>query len=220
MVIENAATQNELLIKKWASAALTGIIIYIVLEVTVHLLPPHYSIRQAESDLAAGPYGIILNINFIVRSLLSGYIILAITRCARHSAGATMGLAFFAVWGVCSFLLAFFNADVTDSLESVRSTFHGQVHMMLAVISYICAPIGLLITSLSFQGINRLKILFMPALVVSAICVLSFIYLGQSGVYARNFGIFERICIGSILFWCALVALELRHTGSNHYSVK
>jgi hypothetical protein len=209
MQLENTILQSDTLAKKWAFNTLVGIALYIILEIIVLLLPPYYSISQAESDLAVGPYGIIMNIDFIIRGLLSGYLILALYRFSRNSAFAIMGIVFFAVFCVCSFLLAFFNTDVSDSLTRVQHTFHGQIHQMLTGIAFICAPIGILIISLSFQGIARFKSFGVSSLIAAVICVLSFINLGQAGFYAQNSGIFERICVGSILFWCGLVAFNL-----------
>ena len=59
-------------IRNWAWVALVGILIYIVLDIIVEALSPNYTIREAESLMAiAGPYGYIMNINFLVRGALS-----------------------------------------------------------------------------------------------------------------------------------------------------
>ena len=51
---------------------IAGVLLYVILDAIAHILPPHYSpIRDAESDLAVGPYGYIMTINFVNRGLLS-----------------------------------------------------------------------------------------------------------------------------------------------------
>lgn len=55
-----------------ALVAIIGIVVYVVIDVIAQLLPPHYNaIIQAESDLAVGPYGFLMTINFVIRGLLS-----------------------------------------------------------------------------------------------------------------------------------------------------
>ena len=51
---------------------IAGIVPYLALDVLAQLLPPHYSpVRQVESDLAVGPYGYVMTINFALRGALS-----------------------------------------------------------------------------------------------------------------------------------------------------
>ncbi len=53
-------------------ATIMGIVIYLVLDIIAQMLPPHYNfITQAESDLAVGPYGYVMAVNFLIRGLLS-----------------------------------------------------------------------------------------------------------------------------------------------------
>ena len=125
MTIENEP-QNLIQTRRWANIALIGIVLYIILDVVVQMLPPHYSLRQAESDLAVGPYGWIMNINFVIRGLLSAAIILAIYKSMKNIVRPVVGMVFFAIWSATSFLLAFFNTDVPNaSLVVNNPTYHG-----------------------------------------------------------------------------------------------
>jgi len=197
--------------RRWANIPLIGIVLYIILDVVVQLLPPHYSLLQAESDLAVGPYGWIMNINFVIRGLLSAAIILAIYKSMKNIVRPVVGMVFFAIWGATSFLLAFFNTDVPNASLIVNNpTFHGYLHLALALIGFICAPIGMLIISIAFRKEEKLKSLRIPALIISILSIVAFLYLGLRGVHARNFGINERICIGLVLIWIAIVASKLR----------
>jgi hypothetical membrane protein len=217
MTIESG-TKNMIQTRRWANMALIGIVFYIILDVVIQMLPPHYSLRQAESDLAVGPYGWIMNINFVVRGLLSAAIILAIYKSMKNIVRPTVGMVFFAIWSAASFLLAFFNTDVPNaSLVVSNPTYHGELHLVLALIGFICAPIGMLIISIAFRKEDRLKSLSTPTLIISILAVLAFLYLGLRGVHARNFGINERIFIGLVLIWIAVVASKLRrlHTEEN-----
>ena len=197
--------------RTWANVALVGVLLYVVLDIIVQMLPPHYSLRQAESDLAVGPYGWIMNINFVIRGLLSAAIILAIYKSMINIVRPVVGMIFFVIWSAASFLLAFFNTDIPKASLIVNNpTFHGELHLVLALLGFICAPIGMLIISIAFRKEDRLKSLTAPALIISIIAALAFLYLGLRGVHARNFGINERICIGLVLVWIAVVASKLR----------
>ena len=197
--------------RRWANIALIVIALYIVLDVVVQMLPPHYSLRQAESILAVGPYGWIMNINFVIRGLLSAAIILAIYKSMKNVVRPVVGMMFFTVWSAASFLLAFFNTDIPNASLIVNNpTFHGEFHLVLALLGFIYAPIGMLMISITFRKEDRLKSLTTPALIISILAVLAFLYLELRGVHARNFGINERVCIGLVLIWIAIVASKLR----------
>ncbi len=216
MQFENAALQNDYLIRKWANVALAGILAAVALEVAAQAMPPHYSLNQAEGDLATGPFGLLMNFCYFARAFSAGYLILALLRCAKQSPAAHLGLFFLGTWGVCTFFLGIFNADVTDSLRHVQATAHGQIHQMLLVLSFACADVGLLLISLSFFVVYRFRPLSLPALVISSICTVSFIFMGQ-GIYAHMYGIFERICVGLVLLWCAFAAMHLRRPNPNNF---
>ena len=96
------------------------IVLYVILDIVVQLLPPHYDpISQPESDLAVGPFGWIMTANFVVRgglSLLFLWGFLATVKASggtwRRYQGGTIALA---VWGVGAFVLAAFPTDVPST---------------------------------------------------------------------------------------------------------
>jgi hypothetical protein len=56
--------------------AIAGVIGYVIADVVLQFLPPHYTaISQAESDLAVGPFGWIMSINFFGRGITSAALI-------------------------------------------------------------------------------------------------------------------------------------------------
>jgi hypothetical protein len=109
-----------------------------------------------------------MNINFVIRGLLSGAIILAIYKSMKNIVRPVVGLIFFAIWGAASFLLAFLNTDAPNTVLIVNSpTFHGELYLVLALIGFVCAPIGMLIISIGFRKEDRIKSLTTPALIIS-----------------------------------------------------
>jgi len=88
------------------------------------LLPPHYSaIRQAESDLGVGPYGWVMDINFVVRGILSlAFAYGLYLTWPKTSKAPRISLALIGVWGIGAFILAINPADVSGP-----TTIHGTI---------------------------------------------------------------------------------------------
>lgn len=216
MEFESAALQNDYRIRTFANIAFIGIFAAVALEVVAQIASPHYSVSQAEGDLATGSAGLLMNICFFMRGTLTVCLTLALMRCTRQSPLAQMGLFFLGAFGVCSFFLGIFNADVTDGLQRVQATVQGHIHQMFVVLSFACVDVGLLLVSLSFFIVHRFKPLRTHALVIALACTISFVFIGQ-GAYASMYGIFERICVGLVLLWCALAAMHLRRPNPNNF---
>ena len=199
------------LIKRLGTMAFAGVLIYVFLDVMLQMLPPHYSLKQAESDLAVGSFGWFMRINFILRSLFSAALIVAIYKAAKNTRLSITGLVFFSFWSASSFLLAFFNTDVATGINQIAAnTLHGDIHLLLVFIGFICAPVGIVLVSASFQNTGYFKSFEMPAMIISILTALAFFYLGLAGIHAANFGIIERVCIGLVLGWIAFVGFKLR----------
>ncbi len=197
--------------RRWALISIIGTIVYVILDVVVQLLPPHYSpLREAESNLAVGPYGYIMNLNFLIRGVFSFSVIMAIQVLARESSVRIRGTIFFGIWSAGSFLLGFFNTDVIKySGNRMGLTFHGMIHLLLALAAFVCAPIGEILLSVSFGKIEGLKFLRTPALSLAVLSSLMLLlqFRGFRGMY---FGLFERLFIGSVLLWGLVVCVKVR----------
>jgi hypothetical membrane protein len=192
----------------WLSRlTLIGISIYVVLDVVAQALPPHYSpISQAESDLAVGPNGWIMTLNFVVRGLLSAALFTALWRVVPASPRARLGFSLAGVWTVGAFLLAAFPTDVGGS----EHTTHGKLHFVVALLAFVAIPIAerLLSTSLEDQpgkrgpG-NRLALL-------ANLSGLGFVVLLLGARVPAISGLAERIFLTSVLLWMLVAALGLR----------
>lgn len=191
------------------SVALIGVVLYLVLDVVAQLLPPHYNpVTQAESDLAVGPYGFIMTINFLNRGFLSleflfaflGTVRLAGIEVSRMRAGKYM----FGVWSVGAILLAFFPTDVPATPVS----WHGAIHLVVAVLAFLGGAFGALALSLSLRGNPRLEAIRRFALPISAVSVvLCLVDLLAPHHLAVNYGgLIERLFLGSVLVWIAAIS--------------
>lgn len=62
-----------------AIAAMMLIVASLLIDVVLQLLPPHYSVvSDAENDLAVGPSGGMMSLNFATRGVMSGLLVVAL----------------------------------------------------------------------------------------------------------------------------------------------
>ncbi len=196
-------------VRLYSLLVIIGCIVYVILDIIVQMLPPHYSpIRQAESDLAVGPYGFIMNINFMVRGVLSFLMVLILSRILPKSTASRVGLVFLAIWSVCSFLLAFFNTDILDDPKVLPThTWHGELHLLFALIAFIAVAVGELVLSLSLSQTDILKSLKAVALTLSILAILAL--LAMAKMHHRG-GLDERLFLLFTLLWMFILALRMR----------
>ncbi len=194
------------------AAALVGVFIYVVLDAIAQSLPPHYSpISQAESDLAVGPFGYIMTVNFLNRGLLSFAFLAAFASSAKKlgpsASGFRTGIALLAVWSVGAVLLAVFPTDV----PATPATLHGLIHLVVAVFAFLGGAFGALAVSLRMRKVAALRRIRSQALTVACIsvflCILDLLERSISKALANDYGgLIERLFLGSVLLWIAIMS--------------
>lgn len=193
----------------WIVAAL--VILYAVLDIIAQILPPHYSpISQPESDLAVGPYGYIMTANFVNRGILSLIFVYALTKALKLTEGdgsrSRGGVFLLGMWGVGALLLAIFPTDVPN----VPVSWHGAIHLVVAILAFLGGAFGTLLFSLRFGQNKILRNARGFALPIAVIAVVSvFATLGSQSIATGVGGLLERIFIGSVLLWMLLVSVYL-----------
>ncbi len=195
--------------------ALAGIFLYLILDVIAQSLPPHYSpISQAESDLAVGPYGYIMAVNFINRGVLSLSFLFALALTANSS--DMMSYVFrrggwlFGLWSVGALLLAAFPTDV----PATPMSWHGAIHLVVAIWSFIGGAFGAFYLSMGMTGNNplaRARGVAVPlsylAVALCAVEILGAFVL--PGAYASYGGLIERLFLASVFVWVGAVSLVM-----------
>jgi hypothetical membrane protein len=200
-----ANARGEQLSATLALLTIIGIVLYVILDVIAQLLPPHYNaISQAESDLAVGPYGFVMTINFLVRGLLGLALVWALIRTVTKSGLSRAGLALLAVWGIGALILALFPTD----LAGAKPTLHGVIHLFVALLAFICGAIGELLLALHFAKDDRWRSLRTPTLTIAILAI--FMFVVQLLALPHGHGLVERVFIGLVLLWMLVVALRLR----------
>ncbi len=191
-----------------------AVILYLLLDIVAQLLPPHYNpVNTAESDLAVGPYGYIMALNFVNRGLLSLAFLYAFVR--TQAVGAEIaryrrGILLVGLWGVGALLLAVFPTDV----PATPISWHGEIHLVVAFLAFVGGALGVLLLSLQFGEDPAMRPVKKLALPVAAVAVLFLALLfGLPFVLphlaSRIGGITERTLIASILLWMMTVSAYL-----------
>ena len=191
-----------------------GIVLYVVLDALAQLLPPHYSpISQAESDLAVGKYGFLMTINFVNRGILSLAFVFAFLRTldsleiprSRFRAGTSLLL----VWAVGALLLALFPTDVPATPVS----WHGAIHLVVALIAFIGGAFGTLAISIGLEQPKDFQEMRHVALPLSILTLVLWIAEGAtfavSHLNSQVGGLIERLFLGSVLLWIGVMSYYL-----------
>jgi len=188
-------------------SVIAGIVLYVLLDIIAQSLPPHYSpISDPESDLAVGPYGWIMAVNFVVRGTLSLAFLYALTKTVKAGRSFMIGTYLLGIWGVGAIVLAAFPADVPATPMSL----HGTIHFVDAAIAFVGGAFGELTLSLQFGRVEALRGARVWALAIAVFSVLAFIlFVSTAGPL---WGLVERVFIGSVLLWLAAVSAHLART--------
>lgn len=185
---------------------------YVILDALAQVMPPHYSpISQAESDLAVGSFGYIMTANFINRGILSLLFIFAFLQTLDHlkvqRSKFRSGVIMLGIWGVGALLLAIFPTDVPATPVS----WHGAIHLVVAIIAFIGGAFGTVAISRSLsqsKALTGLRKVVYPLSILVAICwlvefALPFFF---PRLNTQIGGLTERVFLGSVLLWIGLAS--------------
>jgi hypothetical protein len=195
------------------------IVLYLVLDVVAQLLPPHYSpISQAESDLAVGPFGYVMAINFVNRGVLSLLFVFAFLGAVRLAGESgreyRTGAILLGVWGVGALLLAVFPTDVPSTPVSP----HGAIHLVVALVAFAGGALGELSISRALGRNRVMQAVRQPAIAISVLAVvMMFVELGLpvfSHLSNEIGGLTERIFLALVLLWLLVVSAYLARSPS------
>lgn len=218
---DSLLTIERVKIRRRYAVALAGVVLYLVLDAAAQLLPPHYSpISQAESDLAVGPFGYIMALNFLNRGILSLEFVFALMGTVRLTDGDIphyrRGILLLGVWSVGALLLALFPTDV----PSTPVSWHGATHLVVAVVAFIAGAFGALLVSIRMGGNQTLQRVRRFALPISAMAVVFCLLELLGPFFAPHFmsdfgGLIERMFLGTVLLWMAAIsAVILKDVGN------
>ncbi|MET4781656.1 DUF998 domain-containing protein [Glaciihabitans sp. UYNi722] len=195
----------------FATTAMAIVLLYLGIDVVLQLLPPHYSVvSDAESDLAVGPYGWAMAVNFFARAVMSGCVIVVVSLSAPASALRRLGAVLLAVAGLCSAALVFAPTDVnpTGEFGMTPHTTIGFVHVVFATTGFVVVLAAMTVLTVWFRTVSRRRA---PA-VFLVVALAGLLALALSlAILPQIVGITERICLAGILGWAFALSAVLRN---------
>ena len=193
--------------RAFATAAMALVLLYVLIDVVLQFLPPHYSVvSDAESTLAVGPFGGVMNLNFLARAVMSGCVVVAVALTAPASRLRTTGSVLLALAGLCSGALVFFPADVNSPGEfgmTPRTTV-GLVHVVFATSGFLAVLLAMALLTRWIGRPRAVQSFFVVALVGLGLLAASL------AVFAQVVGLTERLCLVGILGWTFALCWRLR----------
>jgi hypothetical membrane protein len=200
--------------RRLAGAAMVGAVLYVVVDVVLQLLPPHYNvISEAESNLAVGPYGWIMNLNFLARGVVTVCAVAALARFGPRTRLQRTGLALMLLAGVCSAALAFLPTDIADpgSPGLAPATSLGAAHLAVAVLGFVTALIAFVLLTLWLRGSHRLRAAYPVAAILTGVALSGLAWLAVAITVAPGvIGLAERVCLAGVLGWVIAVCAVIR----------
>jgi Protein of unknown function (DUF998) len=184
------------------------------LDVVAQALPPHYDpISSPESDLAVGPYGLIMTVNFVNRgvlSLLFLYALWSVYEQRKESPAGTLvrppraGFISFGIWSLGGLLLAVFPTDVPP----IPVSWHGAIHLVVAIIAFVGGAVGTVLLSLRFGQLPALARAKNVSLAIG-FASLGFLFLELGSAVTSIGGLLERLFLASVLLWTTYASIRL-----------
>ena len=197
-----------------ASVALVGAVLYVLVDVVLQLLPPYYSvISEAESNLAVGPYGWIMNLNFLARGVVTVCAVAALARFAPRSRLQRVGLALMLLAGASSAALAFLPTDIAgpDASGLEPATPLGTAHLIVATVGFVAALAAFGALTVWLRGSEQLRAAYPAAVVFTGIGAVGLAAVGVAIVLAPGvLGLAERVCLAGVLGWVIAVCSVVR----------
>jgi hypothetical membrane protein len=198
--------------RRFATAAMAGVAVYVLVDVVLQFLPPHYSvISDAESNLAVGPFGWIMNLNFLGRAVTTLCAVAAINRVAQVSGLRRTGVLMMVAGGLCSAILAFFPTDVDPGPGLHAATTAGTVHLYVAGVGFLAALAGILVLTRWMRSAPELAKAYPAAFTFAAITAVGLASLGLTAAMGPDLlGLAERVCLAGVLGWVLVVCNAIR----------
>jgi hypothetical membrane protein len=184
--------------------ALGGILLYGAIDVLLAFIDPRYSLlHNAESDYGVGPNAWLMDVNFVLRGVLSVAAVVALWRASAPAARSRPGVVLLLVWAAASGLLAFFPDDPLGQ----PATQSGRIHIWLAALAFLGIFVGAIMVTLRLGADRGWQKIRPVMLGLAVLAVLPAVLLGRAiGRPQADFGLFERLFLGLELAWMAVVA--------------
>jgi hypothetical membrane protein len=179
-------------------------VVYLAIDVLLAFLRPHYSLlSNAESDYGRGKDAWLMDVNFVLRGLVSAAVALVLSKSRPLLRRWPIWLI--GVWAACSALLALF----PDNPPGLPAHPSGKVHLALAAIAFSAVIVATVALTLQMSAPiwRSLRPVFV---VLVSLGALSYLALPKTLNRAHGVGgLIERIFLGSQLAWLSVAMARL-----------
>lgn len=188
---------------------LTGVALYAAIDTALLFLRPQFSLlHNAESDYGSlGSWDWLMDLNFLLRCALSLAAVRVITLAVRDEVAGPrlrLGLRLLACWAIASGLLAFFPDDPVGT----RTRWHGEVHLVLAFVAFICVLVGALMVSSALRRLPPWRQVAGSLLILAWGALIPLLLLGHTHFRRHSLGgLYEKVFLGIELLWLLFAAL-------------
>lgn len=194
-------------VQRLALLSFIGVLFYVAIDVTLFFLRPDLPIlTHAESDYGNGPWSWLMDINFLLRCALSLAAVLALWSALPRGLFNRIGLVLLGAWAVGSGILAFFS----DDLEGALPTVHGEIHLLVATIAFLCCLLATLFLTITLARRWRRQPVVIGLILSWVIAAVGQFLLVRHGFTPGSLdGFYERIFLGFELLWIVLAMAQL-----------
>ena len=197
-----------------ATVALVGAVLYVLVDIVLQVLPPHYSVvSEAESNLAVGPYGWIMNLNFLARGVITVCAVAALAAFGPRTRLRQSGLAVMLLAGACSAALAFLPTDIPgpDAPGLAPTTALGSAHLLVAAVGFIAALMAFACLTVWLRRSDRLRAAYPAAAILTGVGLVGLLWLAVAATLLPGvIGLAERLCLAGVLGWVIAVCAVIR----------
>ncbi len=189
-------------IRRVALLCLSGIALYIALDVLLFFLRPDLPLlRRAESDYGNGPWAWIMDANFLLRCAFSLAAAGALWAALPRSLTSRIALGLLTLWAFASGVLAF----VADDIEGAPTTTHGKIHLLAAGVAFLSCLFATLLLTVMLTRLWRSSAIGAALVVIWLMAALGLFLLIGVGFHPGSLaGLYERIFLGGELLWIAV----------------
>lgn len=192
----------------WARLTIIGILLYVGIDVILAFLRPDISLlHNAESDYGRGPYYWVMDINFLLRCLLSLALVRALYMQFPKNKLLRPVRFCLVLWAIASGLLEFF-ADNPPGYVQLKS---GNIHLLLAFIAFVAVTVAMVAVWRQLPLLDFSRTIGRIIISLTLISIISLLLLGRAGARPQGLGgLYERLFLGSVLLWEGVVAYAIQ----------
>ncbi len=202
-----------------AAAAIVGQGILLATAWLLPLVSPSNIVNDTISEMALGPYGLVLTLAFVLSGLGVLGLAYSIRQLTAGAWGSRAGSLLIGVYGVGAILSAFFPTDRIDSASDLATlSTTGMIHSTVALVSFVSAVAGMVILAWTFSKAARWRSL-LPWAAVLATGGVS-LMLGQIVEPLSPWaGLLQRLLVTIIAAWLIAAALRVRNIALSAHEV-